>query len=555
MPCRSRACHRTNLSFKSGYYFRDLPGITQNFYRALGGKQSLRNSCQRIPVQRKGIFPLFLLLLWSAAPAASQPNPAKPLDCTQMIGWLAGGVSSSRLTRLAQKYGIGFAADESALRAMETAGADVGLLKALAAVPVVATSHGLACPEELTRASAFVHQDHYDKAEPILRTLIAKDPQNPALHFALGYVRQQQEDWDEAFDEYSESKELQPGFPETHSRLALNFYHSGDGDNAIAEARTALSIDFRNAEAYRYLGLGLFANVQYRAALHAFEESLARDPGSADAYYDIGITQRTLGNAQAAVNAYRQAVHLNAAFWKAYNNLGIVLHDQGNWNEAVAAYQQAKNLAPDEPSIRNNLGNTYCDKGDYDSAIAEFRELFRMSAEWGKGHGCLAKALMAKQDYVAALPELRLAVGENPTGSAEHRVLGQALLLLHQQQDAVRELRRAVELDPDSSLAHHFLGTAFFQTSQWEAAAREFKLALHLEPSAGNHYSLAACLISLGRYNDALTELESAISLQPDQELYRSRKEELLRLLGAINSPTRTASSGPRGQVSHGLRK
>src|SRR5216684_3889901 len=43
-------------------------------------------------------------------------------------------------------------------------------------------------------------------------------------------------------------------------------------------------MDFQDAEAYRMLGLGHYANEQYPAALNAFQESLARDPGNADVY-------------------------------------------------------------------------------------------------------------------------------------------------------------------------------------------------------------------------------------------------------------------------------
>ena len=46
-------------------------------------------------------------------------------------------------------------------------------------------------------------------------------------------------------------------------------------EDALAEARTALSMDPANAEAYRYLGLALYANGHYDAAVHAFDESKA----------------------------------------------------------------------------------------------------------------------------------------------------------------------------------------------------------------------------------------------------------------------------------------
>jgi tetratricopeptide (TPR) repeat protein len=164
------------------------------------------------------------------------------------------------------------------------------------------------------------------------------------------------------------------------------------------------------------------------------------------------------------------------------------------------------------------------------------RELYREHPEWQKGHGCLASAYMAKKDYGAAVEELRLAVRQNPTGSTEHRVLGQTLLLANQPEEALRELRLAVSLNPDSDLAHHLLGTALFEQQQLQAAEKEFREALRVNASADNHYSLAACLMSLDRYEEALSELEIASRLDPERQIYRARREELLKLMKETSS-------------------
>jgi tetratricopeptide (TPR) repeat protein len=107
-----------------------------------------------------------------------------------------------------------------------------------------------------------------------------------------------------------------------------------------------------------------------------------------------------------------------------------------------------------------------------------------------------------------AVDELRLAVQQNPTGANEHRILGQALLLNNQPEEALHELRIAVSLNPDSDVAHHLLGTALFQQQELHAAEKEFREALRVNPSADNHYSLAACLMTMDRYEEALAELE-----------------------------------------------
>jgi len=127
--------------------------------------------------------------------------------------------------------------------------------------------------------------------------------------------------------------------------------------------------------------------------------------------------------------------------------------------------------------------------------------------------------------------ELQSAIAENPEGATEQRVLGQALLLEGKDQEAVQVLRKAVELSPDSALGHHYLGTALVNTQQLAEAEKEFRTALKLEPSAQNRYSLAACLMALNRYEEALGELEIASRLDPSENLYRARMREAARMI------------------------
>jgi tetratricopeptide (TPR) repeat protein len=118
-------------------------------------------------------------------------------------------------------------------------GASAALLQSLHSI----TSRDLnaACPAPLVQASELVPEKKYREAQSILQKLIAADSDNPALHYALGYLHQQQEDWDEAYDSYQTSRALMPGLSDIHSRLAYVLYRSDDGDGTIAEARTAPS--------------------------------------------------------------------------------------------------------------------------------------------------------------------------------------------------------------------------------------------------------------------------------------------------------------------------
>ncbi|MGB2603707.1 MAG: tetratricopeptide repeat protein, partial [Candidatus Sulfotelmatobacter sp.] len=288
-------------------------------------------------MKRKGLSVfLFLFFLFpSVGSLAAHSSESQPLNVVQLTAWLTAGVPSSRLVRIIQERGITSTPGKEQIRQLESAGADPSLLRTLKSVkPSRATGSSSFetsksdVPETLLRALADAHAHRFHEAELALRQALTSDSDNAALHFALGAMLRQQERWDDAFDEVTRSTELMPDFPENHSSLAYIFYRLDDGPNAIAEARTALSMDPQNAEAYQFLALGLYSNGQYEAAVHAFLESLARDDKNPDSYYDLGITLHAAGNLTGAIDAYRKAIHLNPVFWQAHSNLGMVLHEQ-----------------------------------------------------------------------------------------------------------------------------------------------------------------------------------------------------------------------------------
>ncbi|MGB8730418.1 MAG: tetratricopeptide repeat protein, partial [Candidatus Sulfotelmatobacter sp.] len=234
-------------------------------------------------MKRKGLAVFFFLL---SAALAAQSSESQPVTSVQLMAWLMAGVPSNRLVRIIQERTIASVPGKDQIHQFEAAGADENLLRTLTGLksPTPGASE---IPAPLLKAAADAKAQRFHEAELDLRPAVLADPQNSALHFALGGMLIRQERWDDAYDEITLAAQLMPDLPENHSSLAYIFYRLDDGPNAIAEARTALSMDPRNAEAYQFLGLALYSNGQYAAAVHAFEESLARDAANPDTYYDL----------------------------------------------------------------------------------------------------------------------------------------------------------------------------------------------------------------------------------------------------------------------------
>ena len=256
-------------------------------------------------MKRKGLS-VFLFVLGVAL--ASHASESKPVDCAQLMAWLTAGVPGNRLVRIIQERGLSSIPGREQIHQLETAGADANLVRTLTSLKPPAAANSLVSanktsetaaselPSALVQAAVDAHAQRFHEAELALRRALSSDPQNAALHFALGTMLRQQERWDDAIDEITRSAQLMPDFPENHSSLAYIFYRVDDPLDSIAEARTALSMDPQNAEAYQFLGLALFSDGQYGAAVHAYLESLARDANNPDTYYDLGITLHADGN-------------------------------------------------------------------------------------------------------------------------------------------------------------------------------------------------------------------------------------------------------------------
>jgi tetratricopeptide (TPR) repeat protein len=277
------------------------------------------------------------VVLLLASSGLAESRAVKPIDCSQLLTWIVGGIPAQRVSRLMRERGVGFQADQKTAEALALVGVETELVDEIGknlAGPEGTKSAD--CPAELVKAAELEHAQNYTDAQEIVRKRLEDAPQNVDLHLALGYLLAQGRDFDEAFDAYADARDLDAEFPEIHNGLSYVFYGSNDAENAIAEARTALSIDPKNAEAYRYLGLGLYADENYKAARHAFEESLNRDPARAESYYGLGLVQAAEKNFTAAAASYQKAIRLNPGLPEARAELDVVLHELGMAHAAVA---------------------------------------------------------------------------------------------------------------------------------------------------------------------------------------------------------------------------
>src|SRR6266851_1537376 len=90
-------------------------------------------------LSRSRILRVLFLFLATASFGAD----SAPVDCTHLMAWIAGGVSSPKLIRVAQHRGIAFAPSQNLESELRSAGVTPDLLGALRHLRPV---HGSSCP-------------------------------------------------------------------------------------------------------------------------------------------------------------------------------------------------------------------------------------------------------------------------------------------------------------------------------------------------------------------------------------------------------------------------
>ena len=132
-----------------------------------------------------------------------------------------------------------------------------------------------------------------------------------------------------------------------------------------------------------------------------------------------------------------------------------------------------------------------------------------------------AQALLAarRPADAAALLEPHAATSDDPE---LHHLLGNALVALGRADEAERCYRRAVELEPLLRKSWNNLGNLAGARGDLAEALACYGRALALEPSAPAHFNRGRLLARLGRHDEALTDFEAGVRLDPGHAKLRA---------------------------------
>jgi tetratricopeptide (TPR) repeat protein len=355
---------------------------------------------------------------------------------------------------------------------------------------------------------------------------------------------------------FSQSAASRPEQIASHGHKAQEFLKEQRPDLAIPEFRAMVALDPNNADARGNLGVLLFFQGDYPAAITQLRAALKLRPTLWRIEALLGMAERRTGSSKSALADLEKAFP-RLQEEKIQIEVGMELIEihtaAGDLDKAAAIVSALRTLYPTDAEVLYSAYRIHSDlaseamlslslvaptsatmhqvmahelekHGDDEAAIRNYREALKLDPKLPGLHFELAEMLNASSgaaEQQEAEGEYKAAVSVNQFDERAEFRLGDISSRRGDVQEAYAHYSRALQLQPNDAEANIGLAKVLMLMNQPDKAEPLLQRALQLDPtSAAAHFRLSTLYRQAGRTTDAKRELE-------EYQKYKEMKEKL----------------------------
>ena len=333
----------------------------------------------------------------------------------------------------------------------------------------------------------------------------------------------------EAVDDFDRALRLNPRFAIAYMQRGVAKKGTRDFIGAIADHGRALELVPGMVEALVNRA-GARADVKdYEGALADLEEALRLEPEMPEAYNNRGTILERLDRWDEALIEFDRAIELEPDYAEPYANRSALLMKMGRApQDRLADALRASEGLPEVAGVQLELGTVYMQMGEHSMAVRSFDRAIQLDPELGVAYlrrgncyGFLGRSDRALADYervIELAPEI-------PDGWSNRGILRRARGDLD---GALADYEQALLLDARCAPAYTNRGSIRHARGDLDGALQDYSASLELSTSPEPMASRALVLRDLGRVDDAIADLERALTVAPPHWPHRATVVGLL---------------------------
>jgi tetratricopeptide (TPR) repeat protein len=227
--------------------------------------------------------------------------------------------------------------------------------------------------------------------------------------------------------------------------------------------------------------------VSWRDTTGLLSHMIKVTPKAVSLWNSMGVALGKKKEAEKAIECFNEALKIEPNNFDAHVNMGMALSIQDRYDEAVSHYSKAICLRPNKAEAYCNLGMLLTEHGRTNEAIAVLREGLERTPPRSAYilHTCLGTIFLQQDKIDVAIHELQTSASIKPNAAAFNN-LGVALALKGRTDEALQYLKKAVGADPKNAGTHLDIANILLSQNKLEQAITEYEQALKLDPSNQN---------------------------------------------------------------------
>jgi tetratricopeptide (TPR) repeat protein len=310
----------------------------------------------------------------------------------------------------------------------------------------------------------------------------------------VDFVMASEATFNDVFHKMREEKLVQEGKPSGDAAPAAGAAGGVPGTPAPAAPASA-SADVVDICASAY------ATRDYAGAVEPCRKAVTDKPENAAAHRYLGSALLQQDNVTEAEPELKKALELDPTVAGGHFDMGMLFVKKGRLMQAIPHLEKELESNPQSETILQNLAKIYFDTQQYDKAIATSEQLITLVPDKLENYAMMADA---------------------------YKQMGNP--------DKEMEVYSRMGAQDPSGKAFYNLGNIMFNKNEMDKAADAYRRAIQQAPdNADAHYQLGMSLVNLGKFKDAVAELETFIKLKPQDKRAAEAKSmaaELKKMAG-----------------------